>query len=66
MPIRIMGKCQHCDTEIKVDDKREAAMVPILERAAKLNKLTCKACAALGVTGIDRDNPPDVGAKTET
>ena len=26
MPIRVMGKCQFCDTEIKVDDKRDAAV----------------------------------------
>lgn len=60
MPIRIMGKCQFCDTEIKVDDKRDAATIPVLERAAKLGRLTCKPCAAAGVTGVDRDNPPDV------
>lgn len=63
MPVRVMGKCQFCETEIKVDDKREAAMIPVLERAAKLGKLTCKPCATAGVKEIDRDNPPDVRTK---
>lgn len=63
MPIRVMGNCQFCGTEIKVDDKREAATIPVLERAAKLGRLTCKPCAAKGVTEVDRDNPPDVTTK---
>jgi hypothetical protein len=65
MSIRVVGKCQFCDAEIKVDEKREAAMIPIYERAAKLGKLTCKSCAAKGVKGVDRDNPPDVRTQTE-
>ena len=64
MPIRVMGKCQFCDTEIKVDDKRDAATIPVLERAAKLGRLTCKTCVSKGVKEVDRDNPPDVRTKT--
>ena len=60
MPIRVMGNCQFCSTEVKADDKREAATIPVLERAAKLGRLTCKPCASKGVTHVDRDNPPDV------
>lgn len=65
MAIVVIGPCQHCGTEIKADDRRDAATLPILQRAAKLNRLVCKPCAAKGVTGVDRDNPPDVRTKAE-
>ncbi len=60
MTIVLVGKCQHCDVEVKADDKRDAATLPILQKAAKMGRLTCKPCAAAGKTGVDRDNPPDV------
>jgi hypothetical protein len=60
MSIRVMGKCQFCDVEIKLDEKRDAATIPIFERAAKMGRLVCKPCAAEGVNEVDRDNPPDV------
>ena len=63
MPVRLIGRCQHCDAEIRADDRRDAATIPVLERAAKLWRLSCKACAAKGATGVDRDNPPDVKTK---
>lgn len=63
MSIRVIGQCQFCDAEVKVDERREAATIPVLERAAKLGRLTCKPCAAKGVTSVDRDNPPDVKTK---
>ena len=63
MPIIVVGKCQHCDAEVKADDRRDAATLPVLQRAAKLGRLTCKGCAAAGVTEVDRDNPPDVKSK---
>lgn len=63
MTMRIIGNCQHCGTEVRADERREAAVIPILERAAKAGRLTCKPCAAKGVTGVDRDNPPDVRTK---
>ena len=65
MPVRVMGKCQFCETEIKLDDKREAAMIPIYERAARLGRLTCKPCASKGQNQVDRDNPPDVKTKSD-
>lgn len=64
MPIIVVGKCQHCEAEVKADDRRDAATLPVLQRAAKLGRLTCKTCAANGVTEVDRDNPPDVKSKT--
>lgn len=60
MSIRVIGQCQFCEADVKVDERRDAATIPVLERAAKLGRLTCKPCAAEGVTGVDRDNPPDV------
>ena len=63
MSMRVIGPCQACGNEVRVDERREAATIPILERAAKMGRLTCKPCAAKGVTGVDRDNPPDVGSK---
>ena len=60
MTLIVVGKCQFCEAEVKADDKRDAATLPVLQRAAKLGRLTCKPCAAAGVTEIDRDNPPDV------
>lgn len=60
MSLRIVGNCQHCGTEVKLDERRDAATIPIMERAAKLGKLTCRACASAGVKEVDRDNPPDV------
>jgi hypothetical protein len=63
MAIIVVGKCQHCDAEVKADDKRDAATLPVMQRAAKLGKLTCKPCVASGATGVDRDNPPDVKTK---
>ncbi len=64
MPIIVVGNCQHCGTEVKADDRRDAATLPVLQRAAKLGRLTCKACAAAGATEVDRDNPPDVKTKS--
>jgi hypothetical protein len=63
MSLRVIGQCQSCDAEVKVDERRDAATIPILERAAKAGRLTCKSCASKGVTGVDRDNPPDVSTK---
>jgi hypothetical protein len=63
MSVRVIGKCQFCEAEVKADERRDAATIPILERAAKAGRLTCKPCAAAGVTGVDRDNPPDVRTK---
>ena len=60
MPLVTIGTCQACGAEVRADDRREAATIPILQRAAKNGRLTCKPCAAQGVTGVDRDNPPDV------
>lgn len=60
MPLIVVGKCFQCDVEIKADDRRDAATIPVMQRAAKLGRLTCKPCAAKGVTEVDRDNPPDV------
>ncbi|MEB3222070.1 MAG: hypothetical protein VKS61_08345 [Candidatus Sericytochromatia bacterium] len=60
MPMIVIGKCQHCESEVKADDKRQAAEIPILQRAAKLGRLTCKPCGAAGARQVDRDNPPDV------
>lgn len=64
MPIIVVGKCQHCEAEVKADDRRDAATLPVLQRAAKLGRLTCKSCAAAGVKEVDRDNPPDVKSTT--
>ena len=64
MSLRVIGKCQACDAEVRADERRDAATIPILERAAKAGRLTCKTCAAQGVTGVDRDNPPDVRSKS--
>ena len=63
MSMRVVGQCQSCGADVRVDERREAATIPILERAAKAGRLTCKPCAAAGVTGVDRDNPPDVKSK---
>jgi hypothetical protein len=53
----------HCQAVVKADDKRDAATLPILQRAQKLGKLTCKTCAAANLTAIDRDNPPDLSTR---
>ena len=63
MSLRVIGKCQHCETEVKLDERRDAATIPVMERAAKLGRLTCRPCAAKGLTSVDRDNPPDVKTK---
>lgn len=60
MALVLVGLCQHCGTEVKADDRRDAAALPILQRAAKLGRLTCKTCGAAGARVVDRDNPPDV------
>ncbi|HEY9723669.1 MAG TPA: hypothetical protein V6D47_16780 [Oscillatoriaceae cyanobacterium] len=64
MPLRLIGNCQQCGAEVRADERRDAATIPILERAAKLGRLTCKSCAAAGVREVDRDNPPDVRSKS--
>ncbi|MNT37785.1 hypothetical protein D3C72_1739410 [compost metagenome] len=63
MSLRVIGPCHVCGTDVRADERRDAATIPILERAAKAGRLTCKPCAAEGVTGVDRDNPPDVKVK---
>lgn len=65
MAVVVVGPCHLCGNEVKADDRRDAATLPILQRAAKLGRLTCKPCAAAGVRGVDRDNPPDVTTKTD-
>lgn len=60
MALVLIGRCHQCDAEVKADDKRNAGEIPILQRAAKLGRLTCKACGAAGARVVDRDNPPDV------
>jgi hypothetical protein len=59
----VIGACMHCQAVVKADDKRDAATLPILQRAQKLGKLTCKTCAAANLTAIDRDNPPDLSTR---
>lgn len=63
MSLRVIGPCNVCGTDVRVDERRDAATIPILERAAKAGRLICKSCAAEGITGVDRDNPPDVRVK---
>ena len=60
MPLIVVGKCTSCDKEVKLDDKRDAARLPIFQRAEKLGRLICPACSADGQKQVDRDNPPDV------
>ena len=64
MPLVVVGTCTHCEKEVKLDDKRDAARLPIMQRAEKLGRLICPACSAEGFTPVDRDNPPDVRSKT--
>lgn len=64
MPLIVVGKCTACAKEVKLDDKRDAAKLPIMQRAEKAGRLICPACAADGVAQVDRDNPPDVRSKT--
>lgn len=63
MAIILIGSCMHCQAEVKADDKRDAASLPVLQRAQKLGKLTCRKCAAANVTQVDRDNPPDLSTR---
>jgi transcription elongation factor Elf1 len=60
MPFITIGNCSVCGIEVKADDRREAATIPILKRAAQAGRLICKSCGAKGLTPVDRDNPPDV------
>jgi hypothetical protein len=62
MPPKTIGTCHNCEATVVLDTQRDAALIPIYERFAKAGKLTCKPCAAKGVTGVDRDNPPDTSA----
>lgn len=60
MSFVVIGPCSNCGQEVKAHEKRDAASIPILKRAAEKGRLTCKACGAQGAKTVDRDNPPDV------
>lgn len=60
MPTIVIGPCQFCGAEVKADEKRDASAIPLLKRAAQMNRLTCKPCGSSGARTVDRDNPPDI------